>query len=1317
MDESSPSNGRLRPRRTRTPDRSSAPTRVRAPAGLAAAASGAFAILLSILVLHPPVAHAQEAAAAEENEATDADSLFWSAFEWRSIGPVNFGGRITDIEGVPHPSRTFYVAAASGGIWKTTNNGTTFRPVFDDQGVGAMGDIAVAPSDTSVVWAGTGEEDSRNSISPGDGVYRSTDGGMSWTHMGLEDSQAIGRIVIHPGDPQTVYVAALGHIWGANEERGLYRTRDGGETWERIHFVSDSAGFVDVAMHPDDPDVMLASSWERVRGPWFLQSGGPGSALWKTTDGGDTWTEVEGGGFPETMKGRIGIAYAPGDPDVVYALVEAEDPESDSDDAEADEEAAAEGAEGEEAEEEAEDGAGGSGLYRSEDGGETWTFTNDRNTRPFYYSQVRVDPSDPDRVYWSSTPVQFSKDGGETVGEAALGIHVDHHAMWWDPADPDHFIVGNDGGVHVTWDKGGTYDFINTIPLGQFYAISLGHEIPYRVCGGLQDNGTWCGPSRRANGPITKHMWATINGGDGFYSAQDPENPDVVYAESQGGNMARMNMSTGDRAGMSTPSWQEATQTLRDSIVELGGDLHPESDDDSEEASLDPEVRERIEALRERVSADSARLDLRWNWSTPFFLSPHDRETLYAGANRVVMSANQGDEWEVVSPDLTTADSMKIRVSTETTGGITEDVTGAETHATITTLAESPLVVGRLYAGTDDGKVWIRPDASSDWVDLTDRFAGVPEGTWVSRVEPSHHDPDRFYVSFDGHRSDDFTPYVHVTDDGGDTFRSIADDLPRGGPDYVHVVREDPVNPDLLFVGTDVGVYASLDRGRTWRRFMEGMPTVPVRDLRVHPRDRELVAGTHGRSIWIVDIAPLQELAGVGDLTAGLENEPRIFEPKPGLQHGDPPVGGETPGHRWFEGESPRYGAELAVWLPEAVGPGAAVSEEDAEPPAVDPTGEWTLSVSTPMGQQASTATLEMAEDGTLTGSVEGERAGGEISEGRVSGRSFRFVVSMEMMGRSMEATYAGELEQDDRMTGTVSFGGQFSADFTGRPAGAEPEPADQGESGDQETEDEPGPVRIAILDAAGDTVETMDAPTGRGLHRVYWNLRRSEEPEPLGPAARQDSLHLASMMRSVADSLIETGRDSGTVNEVVDLFQGGDRGAIFSAFGGSPGGGGEAWDPRPGESYPEAPEAEEKDQAVAEAGAETEDPAEEQGAREQTETGEEEPGEEEQEAGEGAEERAEAGGGDRRGVMRDMFGAMRDRGASFSFFGGQGGGSTPVEPGTYRVVLTVENATYETTLEVLRAEDYVVDDDADEDAAEAAAWRELMERLREGEL
>jgi len=826
--------------------------------------------------------------------ATPLDSATLAGFRWRSIGPANMAGRVTDVEGVAGNSKIFYVATATGGIWKTINAGTTCFPIFDKEKVISMGDIAIAPSDPNILYAGTGEEDSRNSISPGGGVYKSTDAGRTWKLVGLEATQQIGRIVIDPTDPNIVYVAALGHAWNSNPERGLYKTTDGGATWKLSKFISDKAGFVDIAMDAKDHNTLYATSWERVRGPYFLKSGGPGSGLWKTTDAGATWREIKGGGFPETMKGRIGLALSPSNPQVLYAWVEADTLPRPL-------------ARGEKPDTSKRQKTN-SGIYRSADGGATWTLTY-RNeppgagagglgdARPFYYSQIRVDPKNPDRIYWMSSVFRSSEDGGKTYRRGALNVHTDWHAMWIDPNDPDHFILGDDGGIAVTYDRGGTYDFINTFPIGQFYAVSYGMEKPYKVCGGLQDNGSWCGPSRSRNRVgITNYDWYNVGGGDGFYTAIDPEDPNIVYSESQGGNASRLNIAQNTRAVIMRGGGRDRTSLFEDSVIIARGDTtRPET----------PQITAAVEAVRRRAAADSAR-GYRFNWSTPFFLSPHSANTVYMGCNRLLKSSDRGDHFYPISPDLSTRDSARIIVSTRTTGGITRDNSGAETYGTITTVAESPIRPGILWVGTDDGNVWLTTNDGGAWTDITSRFPGVPKKTWVSRVEPSHFDTATVYVTFDNHRENDFKPYVFVSNDFGKTFHSIVNNLPTGGVDFVHVIREDPANRELLYLGTDVGAYVSTDRGASWQRFMTGMPTVPVHDLKIHPRDRELIAATHGRSIWIVDVAPLEEMN-----TGVMARTVNFFTPKTAYEYSIGNVQ-NFPGQKNFVAPNPAYGAELA---------------------------------------------------------------------------------------------------------------------------------------------------------------------------------------------------------------------------------------------------------------------------------------------------------------------------------------------------------------------------------------------------------------------
>ena len=817
--------------------------------------------------------------------AQTLDSLTVNALRWRTIGPANFEGRVTDIDGIPG-SATFFVAAAAGGVWKTTNGGVTFRPTFDTYPCASTGAIAIAPSDTQTVYLGTGEPNSRNSIEPGCGMYKSTDGGITWRPIGLEKTQHIGRIIVHPTNPNILYVAALGAAWKSNPERGLYKSTDGGQTWQLIKFISDKAGFIDVQMHPTNPNILLAASWERVRGPYFLRSGGPGSALWKTTDGGTTWTEIKGGGWPETPKGRISPRFAPSNGDIVYAMVEADSIRGRS-------------------------GTGprqklANGLYRSKDGGASWEKMNDANTRPFYYSQVRVHPRNPDRVWFSSTPVLVSNDGGKTTRPTTVDVHVDHHAHWIDPTRPGYQVVGNDGGIAITNDDGGAWHFGAKLPLAQPYEVAYDFSVPYKVCGGMQDNGTWCGPSRRKNEPVTNAFWFTYNGGDGFYAAVHPTEPWILFGESQGGNIGRYDMRSAVRVPLVKPTWRPRYAQYEDSILITRGDTATQ---------LTRETERRLADLRSRQRVDSAELDIRWNWNTPFFLSPHDANVFYTAGNRVMKSTQRGDNLYPISPDLSKRQMAKVDTSMNKTGGITLDATGAETYGTVVTLAESHVRPGFLWAGTDDGNVWFTRTDGSTWEPIpATRFAGLPAGdVYVTRIEASHFDSLTAYVAFDNHRWNDFAPYLYVTNDGGRSFRPIVNDLPSGGVDYLRVVREDPSNRDLLYVGTARGVYVSLNRGQNWHRFMTGLPTVPVHDLQIHPRDRELIAATHGRGFWIVDVAPLQQLT-----PAVLAKNVHLFAPRRAFEYGQGPTMGASSngsGQSFFEAPSPQHGADIVYRL------------------------------------------------------------------------------------------------------------------------------------------------------------------------------------------------------------------------------------------------------------------------------------------------------------------------------------------------------------------------------------------------------------------
>ncbi len=847
-----------------------------------------FRRLLSVAVLLAPALPAQ-----------GIDSATLSGLRWRSVGPAVFEGRVSDVVGIGAPSRTYFVAAAAGGIWKTTNDGVTYRPVFDDKPVISMGALAIAPSDTMQVWAGTGEQNARNSIEPGGGIYKSTDGGITWKLMGLEKTQHIGRIAVHPTNPNVVWVAAVGATWATNPERGLYKTEDGGQTWTKVKFISDRAGFIDVALDPSNPDVIWAASWERIRGPYFLISGGPGSALWKSVDGGKTWNEIKGGGFPETMKGRISLDIFPRDTRIVYAIVEADslpNPKPTP---------------GQPAQELK------NGLYRTMDGGVTWEKMSDFDTRPFYYSQVHVHRTNPNRVWFSSSPILVSDDGGKTAREAGVGVHIDTHALWLDPNDPEHMVIGNDGGVYRTWDGGGSWDYGENLPIGQFYEVSYDFRVPYYICGGAQDNGSWCGPSRR-QGNNTNKYWFMVTGGDGFYTQQHPTEPWVIWTESQGGNVRRADLRSGDGVALEKPGYRPGYLELEDSIMVVRGDTTRAPTREQQRLLAD---------LRAKQISDSIESSLRFNWNSPFLLSPHNPDVFYMGGSRVLKSAWRGDDLVPISPDLSKKQWAKIDTSMTKTGGITRDATGAETYGTVVALSESYVTPGRLMAGTDDGNVWVTKNDGATWEQIPmSRFPGIAAGDiYVGKFEPSHFDANTFYVTFDNHRNNDFTPYAYVTTDFGQTFRSIAGNLPRGSTaDYVRVIREDPHNRDLLFAGTSIAAYVSVDRGNTWQRFMTGMPNVPVYDLQIHPRAHELIAATHGRSFWIVDILPLEQMAGAR-ASKVMAGGAWLFEPRTAYDYGEPPTLGEAGygiGQETFQAPSPPHGAEISYW----VGPGALQS-------------------------------------------------------------------------------------------------------------------------------------------------------------------------------------------------------------------------------------------------------------------------------------------------------------------------------------------------------------------------------------------------------
>ena len=718
------------------------------------------------------------------------DPALLTALRWRSIGPANTGGRIDDfaVARVPGAPDALYVAAAGGGLFKSTNQGTAWTPVFDRvDAMMSIGDVEVAPSSPNTVWVGTGEANNRQSSSWGDGVYKSTDGGRTWKPSGLKDTRHVGRIVVHPTNPDIVYVAAVGHLWGPNSERGVFKTTDGGQTWKQAFYVDDNTGATDIVMDPQNPETLFAAMYQRQRKAWGFNGGGPGSGIYRTRDGGVTWTRL-GNGLPKGDLGRIGLDLYRADSRVVYAVIEASGRES--------------------------------GVYRSTDRGDTWEAESTLNPRPMYFSQIRIDPKDRNRIYLlgSNRGFYMSDDGGRDFRDVFSTVHSEDHALWIDPDDTNHLIVGGDGGVSISWDRGLTWLFRDNLPVGQFYEISADMQDPYVICGGLQDNGHWCVPSAtRARTGISNHDGFNIGSGDGFYARMDPTDAHTVIVESQEGRANRVNLATLERQPI-------APVTRRPG-------------------------RAGASAERER-----------WNWNTPIAMSSLDPKVLYIGSNMVFRSADRGVTWKAISPDLT---AQVDRESLEMMGGPVPERAlsrhdGQTSFSTLTTIGESPIDGKLLYTGSDDGQLFVTRDGGQKWSNLTSRVPGLPPRTYVSSVLPSRHAAGRVYATFDGHYNDDYRAYVYVSDDYGQTWRSITAGLPETS---MHKLREHPRNARLLFLGHERGIHVSIDGGTSWSSLNLNMPGVPVDDIFIHPRENDLIVGTHGRSIWVLDhIAALEAL-------------------------------------------------------------------------------------------------------------------------------------------------------------------------------------------------------------------------------------------------------------------------------------------------------------------------------------------------------------------------------------------------------------------------------------------------------------------------
>ncbi|MES1241923.1 MAG: hypothetical protein ABUT39_09925 [Acidobacteriota bacterium] len=903
--------------------------------------------------------------------AVDPDLL--AGMKPRSIGPAGMSGRVAAVDAVESDPDVIWVGSASGGVWKSTDGALTWTPVFDDQPVASIGAVAINQSNPDIVWVGSGEANMRNSVLGGNGVYRTLDGGRTWSHLGLEKSEHIYRLVLHPSNPDVAWVAAVGGLWSDNPERGVYKTEDGGKTWNRALYVDEKTGAADLVMDPSNPNHLLASMWQVRRQPWFFKSGGPGSGLYSTWDGGRTWKKAtEEDGLPAGELGRIGLAFSRSNPEIVYAMVEAQP----------------------------------SSLLRSTDNGKSWSSVNTRwdvNPRPFYFGDIRVDPQWPNRVYSVEYDVKVSDDSGKTFTTAISGgeIHGDFHALWIDPHNANHLISAGDGGLGVSYDRGRTNRAVGNLPVGQFYHVAVDNDVPYNVYGGMQDNSSWRGPSSVWTfGGIRNFEWLAVGGGDGFETLPDPANSRIGYSLSQGGYLGRWNLDTSE--------------------------------------------------LRDVKPAPPEGKKLRFNWNTGLATDPFTPGTLYVGSQFLHKSTDRGETWTIISPDLTTNNPEWQKQ--DESGGLTVDATGAENFTTIIAIAPSPLQQGVIWVGTDDGRLHVTRDGGKTWESLEKNVKGVPANTWIPEIRASRHDPASAFVVFDNHRRGDSALYAYRTDDWGKTWKSLVAEKNSGVRGFALNVEQDPVDKDLLFLGTELGLWFSQDGGKRWTKWTQGLPTVAVMDLAIQPRDQDLVIGTHGRSLYILDdIRPLREL------TDEVAAKPiHLFAIGDAWQYQSAPeAGGFAFGATEYRGESRPYGAILNVWLSDKTLP-HPVEEKERERKQKEREEK----------RQAEAAAPKKPEKPAVTAEE-------------------RPAPTRERIAAQQEKPEAAE---------------------------AKAEETDKYKEKDKEKE-KPKDILVRIADANGRVIRNFTAPARQGLNRIVWNLRRDAgrtlpvpaefgggNPNPAGP-------------------------------------------------------------------------------------------------------------------------------------------------------------------------------------------------------------------------